>query len=274
MFLKYNMFSPKELGQIAEVVGKRLRVTRRCVLVGVAGPQGSGKSTISTALSTFLRSQDIETIVLSLDDFYYPHAYRESLSQAVHPLLATRGVPGTHDIECLSHTLNMLMAGAAGDLVKWPKFIKSLDDRESSPVSTVLSHKQNSRVVILEGWCIGCLPSERLEEAVNELESRMDPFCEWRRYVNAQIISRYKPVWDKLDLYVYLQVPSWDCVIRWRGEQAIENGEQFSSNELLKFIEHFERISRAMFTDEGRMVPDVIVKLTEHHKVSELVIQQ
>jgi len=39
--------------------------------------------------------------VLSLDDFYLGHAARLQLARDIHPLLATRGVPGTHDIAFL-----------------------------------------------------------------------------------------------------------------------------------------------------------------------------
>ena len=43
----------------------------------------------------------VDCHVLSIDDFYLSKAKRKRLAASVHPLLAIRGVPGTHDVHRL-----------------------------------------------------------------------------------------------------------------------------------------------------------------------------
>ena len=83
------------------------------ILVGVNGCQGSGKSTLCDYLCEwFAAEHGLRAIALSLDDFYLTQSERRQLAEDVHPLLATRGVPGTHDIPLLMATLDALLAGA------------------------------------------------------------------------------------------------------------------------------------------------------------------
>ena len=39
---------------------------------------------------------------VSIDDYYFSKNKRLQLSKHIHPLLQTRGVPGTHDLDKLS----------------------------------------------------------------------------------------------------------------------------------------------------------------------------
>src|SRR4051812_33755031 len=71
-------------------------------ILGISGLQGSGKSTLATELIDAARRRGWSAVSLSLDDVYLTRAERESLARAVHPLLRTRGVPGTHDLTLLA----------------------------------------------------------------------------------------------------------------------------------------------------------------------------
>ena len=62
-------------------------------LIGIAGAQGSGKTTLARAAAVRL-----DGVALSLDDFYLERAERTRLGRSIHPLLAVRGPPGTHDL--------------------------------------------------------------------------------------------------------------------------------------------------------------------------------
>ena len=68
------------------------------LVVGLTGSQGSGKSTLAARLPPLLAARNLRAAVLSLDDLYLPKAERQRLAREVHPLLATRGVPGTHEV--------------------------------------------------------------------------------------------------------------------------------------------------------------------------------
>ena len=95
----------------------------------------------------------MSTTVLSLDDFYLTKAERESLAQRVHPLFATRGVPGTHDLALLRRTVKALQNG---DDIALPVFDKAADDRTNM---VRRSHGgAPTQIVLLEGWCVGIPP--------------------------------------------------------------------------------------------------------------------
>jgi pantothenate kinase-related protein Tda10 len=72
----------------------------RPLVVGLTGPQGSGKSTLAARLPDLLAAAGLNAGVLALDDLYLTKAERQRLAADVHPLFATRGVPGTHDVAC------------------------------------------------------------------------------------------------------------------------------------------------------------------------------
>src|SRR5687767_10663938 len=85
---------------LADEIGRRVAHSHQALLVGVSGCQGSGKTTLASLLVLMLRELlGLRAINLSIDDFYLTHAERQTLSRSVHPLLATRGVPGTHDVQ-------------------------------------------------------------------------------------------------------------------------------------------------------------------------------
>ena len=83
----------------------RIARSRRPYILGLSGLQGSGKSTLAAVLKAHAEARDWATEVLALDDFYYTRGERGLLAQQVHPLLRTRGVPGTHEIELLLSVL-------------------------------------------------------------------------------------------------------------------------------------------------------------------------
>ena len=75
------------------------RKNKKTLLVGLAGGQGTGKTTISTLLKLVLiKYFKLQVFKISIDDFYKTRKERILLSKKKHPLLLTRGVPGTHDI--------------------------------------------------------------------------------------------------------------------------------------------------------------------------------
>ena len=72
-------------------------------ILGIAGSQGSGKSTLAKAVAERFGGAS-----LSLDDVYLTKAERAAMAARVHPLFATRGPPGTHDLGLLNRLLDRL----------------------------------------------------------------------------------------------------------------------------------------------------------------------
>lgn len=227
------------------------RAGERCpLLVGIGGAQGTGKSTLAGFLELSLaRSGGFSVAVLSLDDFYFTRAERHQLGSAVHPLLATRGVPGTHDLQMLSTCLDQLRLLQPGQGMALPRFDKAEDDRSDPAGWPVVTGPID--VIVLEGWCLGAEPQPRtaLTTAINALERVADSGGVWRRYVNEQLAGAYASLFARLDHLVFLKAPDFDAVRRWRIEQerklAALGRHAMSDAEVGRFVQHFERLTRA-----------------------------
>lgn len=222
----------------------------RPLLVGLNGSQGSGKTTVCDYLCRHLQENcALRVLSLSLDDFYLTRAERQGLADRVHPLLATRGVPGTHDMALLQQTLNALLLEEA-DTLEIPRFDKSVDDRAPRAAWDVVADGVD--IVLLEGWCLGARAQtgEELAAPVNALEAQEDPQGQWRHYVNEVLSREFEPLYALVDHWVMLGAPSFDCVYRWRLEQEQKLAQRtrgdgiMSASQVARFIQFYERITR------------------------------
>jgi len=245
------------------------------LLVGLCGAQGSGKSTLTAALAAQLGARGIRTANLSLDDLYLTHAERQGLARTVHPLLATRGVPGTHDVALGCTTLARLASNGA---VALPAFDKSVDDRRPRDAWPVVQGPV--QVILLEGWCVGALPQSTtaLAAPVNALERQEDAAGVWRAHVNAALAGRYRELFDAIDLLVLLQAPSFEVVFRWRCEQEEKLARRLAAGgttgaavmneaQLARFIAHYERLTRHILAEMPQRA-GVLFELDERRRMT------
>ena len=102
---------------------------KRPYFVGLAGGQGTGKTTISSLISIILKKYFKKNVFrVSIDDFYKTRKDRSKLSKSIHPMLMTRGVPGTHDLKLMQNFFKNAKQKKFRS-IKVPKFDKSIDDR-------------------------------------------------------------------------------------------------------------------------------------------------
>ncbi|HEX7034983.1 MAG TPA: hypothetical protein VF210_04380 [Pseudomonadales bacterium] len=237
-------------------------------VLGIAGAQGSGKSTLARVLEHALRLAGANAAACSIDDFYLTRAERRRLAETVHPRLATRGVPGTHDVALLERTLRAL--GRRGE-TRLPSFDKGTDERR--PRSAWRAVTGPLDVLVLEGWCVGAAPEPpaALAEPVNDLEAREDPDGRWREHVNGFLAGPYARLWRRLHGLVYLEVPGFAAVRRWRTEQeqALPAERRMDGAALERFIAHYERLTRWMLTQMPSRAP-LVVRLDDAHRAVEL----
>lgn len=59
-------------------------------------------------LQRLLQAQGLAAVALSLEDFYLTRQQRAEFARRVHPLVQTRGVPGTHDIALVLKVIEAL----------------------------------------------------------------------------------------------------------------------------------------------------------------------
>lgn len=216
-------------------------------VVGIYGAQGSGKTTLAQALAALLTNHTgLRVAALSLDDFYLKKAHRLRVAEHMHPLFATRGVPGTHDVALLQRTLSALLYGDVKGSVPVPRFDKARDDRAPDPELVTAPVD----LVLLEGWCLGVPPEppERLLTAWNAMEESEDVGGRFRRCVNYRLAHDYADLARRVDFLLALVVDSFELSSRQRLEQEhalrARTGEGMSDMEVQAFMQRFERVSR------------------------------
>ena len=238
------------------------------LVLGINGAQGTGKSTLARLLKRLLeRVYGMGVAVVSLDDLYLTAAERLRRAQAIHPLLATRGVPGTHDVALGTRTIRALRAGKPLAL---PRFDKARDDR--LPVAQWPRWSGPCDVVLFEGWCVGARPQPRheLDKPINDLERLEDPSGDWRYYVNRELGGHYQDLFAEIDRLVMLRPATFEHVFAWREQQEARLREKgggpqvMSPSEVRRFVMHFERLTRFMWEEmPGRA--DALVDLGDDH---------
>jgi D-glycerate 3-kinase len=245
---RFPIVSPESV-LVAAIARALAEPRKRPLVVGLCGAQGSGKSTVAAALA----AQFPRTVALSLDDLYKTRAERAQLGREIHPLFATRGVPGTHDVDLGLATFARLDAGQATPL---PRFDKATDDRigqASWPIAP-----DHAELVIFEGWCVGARPQESaaLTNAINPLERDQDYDGIWRRHVNETLRGDYQHLFARIDWLALLRAPNWEQVLDWRQEQeralrrsGASGAGVMSDTEVVTFVSHYERLTRHILED-------------------------
>ncbi|PTY37270.1 hypothetical protein BGP77_02070 [Saccharospirillum sp. MSK14-1] len=241
---------------------------RRPTILGVQGTQGSGKSTLAEVLKWHLEQQGLSVAILSIDDLYLPLAERQRLAKQRNPLLATRGVPGTHDLALGETLLHWVRHGVGAKAL--PRFDKSRDDRRAMSEWPVLGSPPD--MLIFEGWCVAMTaqPEAELDEPINALERDEDPDGDWRRYVNDQLAGPYQHLFAALDALIVLKAPGFEQVFDWRRrqEEALRGrggSGVMDDNQLRRFIQHYERLTRHGLTTLGEQA-DVVVPLDDQQR--------
>jgi D-glycerate 3-kinase len=267
---------------ITAVLAARSRHAAPMVL-GICGSQGSGKSTLARVLRAVLQdSRSLSVAVLSIDDLYLSRAERGRLAREVHPLLQTRGVPGTHDIALGIDVIRRLLSAAPGDITRLPRFDKAVDEPVASEHWEVFRGRAD--LVIFEGWCVGSVPEAQaaLAQPINALERDEDPGGHWRRYVNEQLAGPYQGLFGLLNRLLMIQAPGFEAVFEWRREQerkleatlstapAASARRIMSDDELRRFIAHYERLTRHTLAEMPARA-DLLMRLDAQRRIVAIV---
>ncbi|WP_340678684.1 kinase [Paraglaciecola sp.] len=245
---------------LAEKIALHQKEADSTYFVGLNGCQGSGKSTLADFLQACLSQQfNLKVVVLSLDDFYFDQRKRQSLAHTVHPLFATRGVPGTHDTTMIQQVLNGLKQ--KNTQIPIPRFDKSTDNPYPEAEWPIIQGPVD--VVIFEGWCWGVEAQHPVDlfTTVNDLEASEDQFGLWRRHVNKQLINSYQPLYALMDCWLMFKAPDFSNVYTWRLEQEEkliatspkgQHSGLMTPSQIKRFIQFYQRL-----TEHGlRTLPD------------------
>lgn len=261
------MIDPRLIEAVETLIARHSRAGH-VPLIAIAGSQGSGKTTLARAVAARTGAAH-----LSLDDVYLTQPERGRLAETVHPLFATRGPPGTHDLTLLSRALDTLSTAGPDDRTPLAAFDKLADDRLPPEAWPVFVGRPTA--IVLEGWCLGASPQDEaaLAVPVNVLERDRDPDGRWRRAVNDALAGSYGTLFTRFDALLFLRVPSFEAVLDWRCEQqaglmGLDAADLPAAERqrLARFIGYFERITQSMI--DGGVVADVVVQLDSDRRVT------
>ena len=238
----------------------------------ISGSQGCGKTTLLKLIkNNFKNFYNIDPLCISLDDYYLTKKQRNDLSKRIHPLLQTRGVPGTHATEKITKTIQLFDKKKYP--IKIPKFDKLNDDR--MPFSQIITSKKN--MIFLEGWCCGCPPLSNsfLQKNLNKIEKTDSEYI-WRKYYNKKLKKEYKLIFNHFEYLIYFKIPSFDCVLKWRIKQEKrlklnkkKNINYMNKIEIKDFISYYEKITTWMMKNTLSK-SDLTIKINKNQKIQSI----
>ena len=247
--------------------------------VGLAGGQGTGKTTISSIIKIILEKYfKLKVFKISIDDFYKTRKERIALSKKVHPMLLTRGVPGTHDISMMLDFFKKSKARKFKNM-KLPNFNKAIDDRFPKNKWNTINKRPD--VIIFEGWCVGARAetNKTLKKSINSMEKANDHKMVWRRYVNQQLKTRYKKLYSQLNCMIYLKAKNFSLLQKWRLKQEHKlwlktkkkGGHKImSKGDVINFMQTYQRITQNMFKNMPKYA-SIILNLNNNHQIKTAV---
>ncbi len=248
---------------------------KKTKVIGLAGGQGTGKSTISNILKIILKeAYNLETVIFSIDDFYKTLQERKDMSKKISKLFLIRGVPGTHDTKMLFQCIKNLKYNKFKK-INIPKFDKSTDDR--SQKIKWLKVKKKPNIVIFEGWCVGATAQKNkyLNFPINKLEKQKDNKKIWRRKVNLELKKDYKKIFKLIDKLIFLKVPSFKYVFKWRLLQekklriTSKGNKTMSDKQIENFIMYYERLTKHMLKTLPKKA-DTVISIDNKHRLKSI----
>ena len=237
----------------------------------ISGSQGVGKSTLAIIIKLVIEKiYKKKVMILSIDDYYLSKNKRNEISKKIHPLLKTRGVPGTHDINKLRRHINNFNKQKFP--ISTPKFDKLKDD-----CSKTLNKVTSAQILILEGWCCGtsAVEDKYLYKNINKLELNLDKNFVWRKYYNSILKNQYQSVFKMFDITIYLKPPSFAYVLKWRVLQEKNNAIKTNQKKLMNkkelsfFIQHYEKITKWMIKTMPAKA-DILINLDRNQKIKKI----
>ena len=260
---------------ISKMIAEDYLKKKKTKVIGLTGGQGTGKSTISNILKIILKeAYKLETVIFSIDDFYKTLSERKKISKKISPLFLTRGVPGTHDTKLLLHCINNLKNNNFKRMII-PKFDKSVDDRCTK--NKWIRVKKKPNIVIFEGWCVGATAQKNkdLNVPVNKLEKQKDNKRIWRQKVNLELKKNYYKIFNLIDKLIFLKVPSFKYVFKWRLLQEKKlritgkGNKTMNDKQIENFVMYYERITKHMLKTLPKTA-DAVICIDEKHRLKSI----
>ena len=220
------------------------------LVVGISGPQGSGKTTLVNHLVKQLSSDpySLGVVSFSIDDIYLPHEELLEIARnnPGNKLLQHRGEPGTHDVPLGISTLDNLLAGKPTPI---PSYDKSRYDGRGDrvPASEWKIAQPPFDIILFEGWCLGFQALSQATVAQKRSTSGHQRILSQHPLEHLQFVNEklrgYSRLWDRLEALVWLNAQDINYVYAWRLEQEhvmkAELGRGMTDDQIKIFVDGY-----------------------------------
>ncbi|QOU20330.1 hypothetical protein BRETT_004985 [Brettanomyces bruxellensis] len=221
--------------------------------LGIEGPQGSGKTTLSRTLAKEIPRlyPKLKVIAFSMDDFYLTYEKQNKLAnQNPDNILLSGRFLGTHDLDLLNKCMTRL--SKENDGVDIPVYDKSKHDGKGDrlPFMNWTHIVGPVDVVIFEGWFNGYRSYKESSDVLKQwkvLKFQHPIACEGISDNNIvrlnQDLAEYECIWKFFDAFVGITTDNIENVYKWRLQQEHDliksAGSGMTDKEVHRFVDRY-----------------------------------
>lgn len=207
-------------------------------IVGVHGPQGIGKTTLSNYLCDKFSNKSYKIVVFSMDQFYYPtEELNKILTSFNDPIYKFRGLSGTHDVDLMYNCIQKLINGETTYIPTYDKSLnKGLGDR-----SGYIKIDFKPDIIVVEGWMLAYKPLKDVPLHLNLFNKNLE---------------KYKMIRDLINIWIILESSEISNILKWRYASEPNNGMSF--DKFLLFMEPYIKVYEAYHIDfDEKIILDI-----------------
>ena len=239
------------------------------IILGFSGLPGSGKSSLGFWIDSVAKELGIDIKVISLDDFYLP-SNEMDIAMKGNPWNVPRGFPGSHSLDLLNQTLDVFLKSG---LLKYPTFDKSLRNGKGDRSGW---SEVKTKVLIMEGWFLGCEPVSDLVRIDNMSEDifnlNLSQVEKDYRIVIQESLIKYSKIWKMFDKIWHLKSNNFNNTILWKTQQEEEMIESKGAGLKGSNLSDFIRMIQASIPQQSLCFinSDTSVEIDQHRRINKL----
>lgn len=236
------------------------------IIVGISGPQGLGKSWLTSHLKPALESAlpRARVVEFSMDDLYLTHDEQAKVTANAkkddNKMLQGRGLPGTHDLPLAMSIFDALKRRTPVNIPRYDKSAFKGEGDRSSQCTTV----DGCDIVLFEGWFNGFKSTDTID--LRYLEQGPGSVVQKHKMYHIRelnsALKEYEAIWRQFDEFIYLETDNLNNVYKWRLEQEHalirERGVGMTDDEVTAFVDRYMPVYSLYYRDmcaEGVCTP-------------------